>query len=74
MVGWEIFVCLFFSLSSFGLLIGSSGMSHCRYNAMQCPMETLNGRRSSTHNMIAGGVLGYLGVASGKLGVPFMLQ
>jgi len=42
------------------------------YNAMQCPMEAFHGRPSLLHNIISGGTLGYLGVASGRLGVPFV--
>jgi hypothetical protein len=39
---------------------------------MQCPMELIHGRQSSLHNFIAGGTLGYLGVTSGRLGIPFI--
>eukprot|EP00579_Thalassiosira_antarctica_P009007 CAMPEP_0201886422 /NCGR_PEP_ID=MMETSP0902-20130614/22044_1 /ASSEMBLY_ACC=CAM_ASM_000551 /TAXON_ID=420261 /ORGANISM="Thalassiosira antarctica, Strain CCMP982" /LENGTH=127 /DNA_ID=CAMNT_0048415993 /DNA_START=45 /DNA_END=428 /DNA_ORIENTATION=- len=42
------------------------------YHAMICPMEAIHGRRSSLHNVAAGGMLGYIGVSLGKLGVPFV--
>lgn len=41
------------------------------YSALQCPMEELHGRRSLLHNCISGGALGYAGVQSGALGIPF---
>ena len=44
------------------------------YNAIQCPMEEIHGRRSAIHNFLAGGTLGYLGVRSGRIGIPFMDQ
>lgn len=42
------------------------------YSALQCPMEALHGRRSVLHNAVAGGSLGFAGVQSGIVGVPFM--
>lgn len=43
------------------------------YGALICPMEALSGgRKSWMHNFISGGTLGYLGVKSGRLGVPFV--
>ena len=42
------------------------------YNALQCPMEAIHGRPSLSHNMIAGGLLGYVGVGAGQLGIPFV--
>lgn len=42
------------------------------YNVIQCPMEAIHGRQSLAHNMLAGGILGYVGVSSGHLGVPFV--
>lgn len=42
------------------------------YNAIQCPMEEIHGRRSALHNVIAGGLMGYLGVSSGRIGIPFI--
>mmetsp|Transcript_1508 Transcript_1508/g.2144 ORF Transcript_1508/g.2144 Transcript_1508/m.2144 type:complete len:97 (+) Transcript_1508:1-291(+) len=42
------------------------------YNAVQCPMEAIHGKQSSLHNLFAGGTLGYLGVQTGRLGVPFV--
>ncbi len=42
------------------------------YSAMQCPMEAISGRRSWMHNVISGGTMGYLGVSSGRLGIPFI--
>ena len=41
------------------------------YNILQCPMEAIHGRQSAIHNFASGGIIGYLGVASGRLGVPF---
>ena len=42
------------------------------YHALICPMEALSGRRSFVHNMLSGGTLGYIGVASHNIGVPFL--
>ena len=42
------------------------------YNALQCPLEAIWGRRSLWHNCIAGGTLGYLAVATGNAGVPLL--
>ena len=42
------------------------------YNAMICPMEALSERQSSLHNVCSGGILGYLGVRHGAMGVPFV--
>mmetsp|Transcript_48486 Transcript_48486/g.115281 ORF Transcript_48486/g.115281 Transcript_48486/m.115281 type:complete len:132 (-) Transcript_48486:52-447(-) len=55
---WERFPSLF------GLLYA--------YNAMQCPMEAITGRRSLWHNFIAAGSLGAIGVQRGSVGVPFV--
>lgn len=44
------------------------------YGALQCPMEALHGRRSLAHNFLSGATLGYVGVASGSIGVPFNLE
>ena len=42
------------------------------YHALQCPMEAVHGRPSLWHNIISGGTIGFLGVASGRVGVPFV--
>mmetsp|Transcript_14832 Transcript_14832/g.29244 ORF Transcript_14832/g.29244 Transcript_14832/m.29244 type:complete len:134 (-) Transcript_14832:56-457(-) len=42
------------------------------YQALQCPMEALHGRRSLLHNMTAGGLMGYWGVQAGRIGIPFL--
>ena len=42
------------------------------YNAIQCPMEAIHGRKSAIHNVLAGGILGYIGVISGSVGIPFV--
>ena len=44
------------------------------YNAIQCPMEEIHGRRSALHNVMAGGLMGYFGVSSGSIGIPFVDQ
>lgn len=44
------------------------------YFVVQCPMEAIHGRQSLLHNVAAGGTLGYLGVASGRVGIPFNLE
>ena len=41
------------------------------YSVLQCPLEALQGRQSLLHNGFAGAVLGYVGVNSGMVGVPF---
>ncbi len=42
------------------------------YHALQCPMVQIQGRESALHNFASGATLGYLGVQSGRLGVPFV--
>jgi hypothetical protein len=42
------------------------------YHALQCPMEIIQGRRSSLHNVASAGILGYIGVSRGVMGVPFV--
>jgi hypothetical protein len=42
------------------------------YNIVQCPMEAVHGRQSLLHNVMAAGMLGYVGVSKGVLGVPFI--
>ena len=44
------------------------------YGALQCPMEALTNRRSWTHNLLAGGTLGYVAVERGLAGIPFNLD
>mmetsp|Transcript_8174 Transcript_8174/g.15841 ORF Transcript_8174/g.15841 Transcript_8174/m.15841 type:complete len:135 (-) Transcript_8174:233-637(-) len=42
------------------------------YNLIQCPMEAVSGGRPSAwHNIAAGGMLGYVGVARKWIGIPF---
>ena len=42
------------------------------YNILQCPMEAVHGRQSAWHNVASAGMLGYIGVATGRLGIPFV--
>ena len=42
------------------------------YHALQCPMEAFHGRPSLWHNVISGGSIGLMGVASGRLSIPFI--
>jgi len=42
------------------------------YNVLQCPMEAIHGRQSSLHNAASGAILGYVGVQSRRIGVPFV--
>lgn len=44
------------------------------YGALQCPMEELTRRRSWTHNLFAGGILGYVAYERGVAGIPFGLE
>ncbi len=39
---------------------------------MQCPMEAIHGRRSALHNGISGAILGYVGVSTHRIGIPFV--
>ncbi len=56
----------------FILLAGTYfGGIYC-YHALQCPMEAIHGRPSLWHNILSGGTIGFLGVASGRFGVPFV--
>ena len=42
------------------------------YNVLQCPMEAIHGRQSSLHNAASGAILGYVGIQSWRIGVPFV--
>merc|ERR1712118_1611 len=42
------------------------------YSALQCPMEAFHGRQSLAHNVVAGGLVGSLGVQMGRLGIPLV--
>uniref|UniRef100_A0A7S2NP70 Uncharacterized protein n=1 Tax=Haptolina brevifila TaxID=156173 RepID=A0A7S2NP70_9EUKA len=44
------------------------------YGALQCPMEALTMRRSWTHNLLAGGILGHMAFERGLAGIPFNLE
>ena len=44
------------------------------YGALQCPMEAITNRRSWSHNLLAGGVLGYVAYERGFAGIPFNLE
>jgi hypothetical protein len=44
------------------------------YGALICPMEDIQGRRSSVHNFLSGSILGYIGIVRGHIGVPFNLE
>lgn len=44
------------------------------YNALTCPMAAIHGRESALHNGMSGAILGYVGVQSRNLGVPFVDQ
>lgn len=57
------------NLRTFGMYAGGIYM----YNLIQCPMEAVNGGRPSAwHNVLAGGMLGYVGVSRRWIGIPFM--
>lgn len=42
------------------------------YHVLQCPMEAISGRQSAWHNFCSGAILGYVGVRSHRLGIPFL--
>lgn len=42
------------------------------YQALQCPMVAIHRRESALHNTLSGAILGYVGVQSFGLGVPFV--
>jgi hypothetical protein len=42
------------------------------YQALQCPMVAIHRRESALHNSLSGAILGYAGVRSFGLGVPFV--
>ena len=42
------------------------------YNALQCPMVAIQGRESAAHNVVAAGLLGYIGTQSFGLAVPLV--
>ena len=53
------------------LLFNTSGIY--LYHILQCPMEAINdGRPSAWHNVLSGGIIGFLGVRAGYIGVPFV--
>lgn len=53
-------------------LAGTNIVGLYLYNAMQCPMEAIHGRQSAWHNVLSAGLIGYVGVGTGRLGVPFV--
>lgn len=53
------------------LALTNMGGLYC-YWVIQCPMEAIHGRQSALHNVLAGATIGFLGVANGRLGVPFV--
>lgn len=42
------------------------------YHILQCPMEAISGGPSALHNIASGGLIGYMGVRAGALGIPMM--
>ena len=42
------------------------------YNALQCPMEAIHGRKSLLHNVGSAGMIGYIGHRAGLIGIPFV--
>eukprot|EP00548_Thalassiothrix_antarctica_P002264 CAMPEP_0194138438 /NCGR_PEP_ID=MMETSP0152-20130528/8220_1 /TAXON_ID=1049557 /ORGANISM="Thalassiothrix antarctica, Strain L6-D1" /LENGTH=109 /DNA_ID=CAMNT_0038835877 /DNA_START=106 /DNA_END=435 /DNA_ORIENTATION=+ len=42
------------------------------YNVSTCPMEAIHGRQSLLHNFLSAGVIGFVGVSRGMLGIPFL--
>jgi hypothetical protein len=57
-----------FSPQRLGVNVGGLYM----YHVLQCPMEAISGGPSALHNIASGGILGYMGVSAGMLGVPLM--
>ena len=53
-------------------LVGGNILGIYLYGALICPMEAVHGRQSSLHNFAAAGTLGYIGVATGQAGIPFV--
>jgi hypothetical protein len=35
-------------------------------------MEEIHGRRSALHNALSGGIIGYIGVSTNRIGIPFV--
>ena len=57
----------------FGLTTwGRNSVFFFGYHAIQCPMKIIHGRESAWHDVAAGGLIGYIGVSRGYLGVPFV--
>jgi hypothetical protein len=80
-----VFPCLFWGGAFTGLAVyqglpkQQAGVAFSRnfgflyvYNALQCPLETISQRKSWSHNAIAGGALGYLGVMKRAVGIPLI--
>ena len=44
------------------------------YGALHCPLEEATGRQSLLHSFAVGSLLGYAGVASRSVGIPFNLE
>jgi hypothetical protein len=42
------------------------------YQTLQCPMVAIHRRESAIHNTLSGAILGYVGVRSFNLAVPFV--
>ena len=42
------------------------------YHIMRCPMEAIHGKSSLWHNVLSGGILGYVGVHTRRIGIPFV--
>jgi hypothetical protein len=59
-------------IASHSLFSGSNIAFFYVYNTLQCPMEAIHGRQSAFHNVLSGAVLGYVGVSTGRLGIPFV--
>ena len=66
--GFDVMQGAPFSLRMWGIYAGGLWT----YQAMICPMEAIQGRRSSLHNVASAGILGYIGVSRGLMGVPFV--
>ncbi len=56
----------------FPKLVATNCVGFYSYQALMCPMELLERRRSAMHNFYSGMIIGYLGVQKGMLGIPFL--
>jgi hypothetical protein len=54
-----------------GMFVRNAGALYL-FNILQCPMAAISGGRRNYHAPLSGAILGYVGVETGRLAVPFV--